>query len=440
MTSPTQEFTSKNLGWMRRHRRQFGLTPDSGKAPRSRAEWADFLSELEADLSKEKFKFDRIKVSQFKRGNKIRQIASTKSLNEVLVIRRINENIRRAYGIKNPNRTALVGTLRQAIREGTKKQILRVDIKSCFESIPRALMLKRLMTDGLVSFQTVSLLARLFEVLEGRASYIKRRGLPRGLAISSTLAEIYLLGIERAIRSLPGVYLVIRYVDDIVIFSSDVNKGVLSEVKRVVGEYRLKLNCSKTKCVTVACECDGGCLHGIFCPCGKKCTCISEDRRFEYLGYSFSFSSRNSKSGINSVKLTLSEQKLKRIKSRIVLSTRAYVSSGDFETYLDRIGYMVANLQLISDDGSRGLSTGLAYTHSEYSIPREMDAAEAGDLTRLNEFLRRSIRFGLKLRPQPPNLVKKAFKYDFVSGYHNKRRVKLSRGQLLKIVECWRHV
>lgn len=112
MTAPTQEFTAKNLGWMRRHRRQFGLSADKGIVPRSREQWAAFLSELESDISNDEFSFPRVKVVSIKRGQKFRQVASTKSLNEVLVLRRINENIRRAYGVKSPNRSSLVRTLR----------------------------------------------------------------------------------------------------------------------------------------------------------------------------------------------------------------------------------------------------------------------------------------------------------------------------------------
>ncbi|QDI04840.1 RNA-directed DNA polymerase [Xanthomonas cerealis pv. cerealis] len=440
MTAPTQEFTAKNLGWMRRHRRQFGLSADEGKVPRTRADWEVFLAELERNLSDEKFSFDRVKVAKVKKGRKFRQIASTKSLNEVLVLRRINENIRRAYGIKNPNRSALVSTIRQAIQESTQKSILRVDIKSCFESIPKSVMLRRLVADGVVSFQTVSLLSRLFLTLEAQAGYESRKGLPRGLAISSTLAEIYLSDLEREIRSLPGVYLVARYVDDIVVISSEIRSDLFAKVRSVVRTSRLKLNVSKTNHITVACDCSAGCNHGVFCPCIKRCECKLETCFMEYLGYSFQFNSRNAISGANVVKVLLSNQKIKKIKSRIFISSRAYAKTGNFELYLKRLNYIVGNLQLISESGNRGLSTGLAYTHSEYSLAREQDASEGGSLTSLNDFLHGSIRFSLKLRPQPPSLAKQAFKYDFLCGYFSRRRVKLSRDEIGIITECWRNV
>lgn len=440
MTSPTQDFTAKNLGWMRRHRRQFGLSADKGKVPRTREEWGIFLANLEGDLSNEDFSFDRAKISRIKRGRKSRQIVSTRSLNEVLVLRRINENIRRAYEIKNPNRSALVRTIGQALQEATKKSILRVDIKSCFESIPKSTMLKRLMADGLVSFHTVSLLSRLFLALESQPGYEKRKGLPRGLAVSSTLAEIYLADLEKKIRSLDGVYLVARYVDDIVVMSSETGADLYAKVRAIARESRLKLNASKTSQVTVACDCADGCNHGIFCSCYKKCQCKAESCEMEYLGYSFHFSNRNENAGVNPLKIMFSKYKMRKIKSRIILSSRSYAISNNFELYLRRLNYIVGNLQLISENGSRGLSTGLAYTHSEYSLDAEQDKSEQGDLTRLNEFIRRSIRFSLKIRPQPASVAQQAFKFNFLSGYFCHRRVKLSREDIQEITECWKNV
>src|SRR5690606_16052635 len=110
-----------------------------------------------------------------------------------------------------------------------------------------------------------------------------------------------------------------RYVDDIVVVSSEIGCDFYAEVRAIAKECGLKLNSSKTSKVIVSCDCDGGCSHGVFCPCFKKCGCTAESRRIEYLGYSFHFSSRNESSGANAVKITLSKQKIKKIKSRIIL-------------------------------------------------------------------------------------------------------------------------
>ncbi len=439
MASPTQEFTSKNLGWMRRFRRQFGLKPDNGPVPRKRQEWVTFLGDLEGHLASESFGFENVRVSQLKRSGKTRQIISTKSLNEVLVLRRMNENIRRAYGVKNASRSALVRTLRQALQEGTRKSILRVDIKSCFESISKAMMMRKLISDGLVSFQTLSLLGKLFNTLDARPAYRKKKGLPRGLALSSTLAEILLLDLERSIRALPGVYLVIRYVDDMVILSSHLDETLHRTVKALAASHRLRLNPKKTELETVACDCDYFCSHGDFCPCKKSCSCDAKALTLEYLGYSFHFSSRNSKA-INPIKVGLSKAKMAKIKTRIALASRAYVLEGDYSLLLNRIAYIVGNLQLMSSEGNRGLSTGLSYTHSEYGVPREEELKD-GDLASLNDFLRNSIRGALKARPPvPPESAADLLKYDFISGFHVKRRVKLTSCELAKIGECWRYV
>lgn len=245
MRPPSQEFSAKNLGWMRRRRRQFGLTPDAAPLPRRRKEWKEFLSALERRVATEDLRFDRTKVAHLSKGGKTRQLVISDSLDEVLVLRRINENIRRAYSVKAPDRDHAIRTLSQALAEGTDKQVFRLDIKSCFESIRLGRVRARLIKDGLVSFQTLALLDEFFGALRANPNYRQKRGLPRGLAISGTLAEIYLTEFESRIRLIEGVYLVLRYVDDLVVVSSRVDASLSKDVKKIASDLRLKFNVKK---------------------------------------------------------------------------------------------------------------------------------------------------------------------------------------------------
>lgn len=440
MVSPSQDFTARNIGWMRRYRRQFGLTPDSGgKVPKEKLEWSKFLGSLESRVAAEKFLFDRLDLAAISKKGKTKQVVATKSLDEVLVLRRMNENIRRSYGIKNPNRDVLLRTLAQALSESTQKNIFRLDIKSCFESISRHKLFAKLVADGMVSYQTLSLLKALFDAMDRMPRKRNRKGLPRGLAISSTLAEIVLNKLERDIRQLPGVYLVVRYVDDIVVITTDLNSDIRRSVRSIASKHRLKLNSKKSELVPISCACDGVCIHGDGCPCIRTCKCEQKKESLEYLGYSLFVSNRNSHDGRNKIEIRLSRSKSSKIKTRIMLAGRDYVKTGDVAMLERRLELLTGNLQMMDSDGKRGLSVGLAYTHSKYSIARDNEWEADGDLARLNSFMRRSLGFCLHLRPVPNDVKIRLYGYCFISGFHSMRRMKLKALQISSVSECWRH-
>jgi len=441
MPSPTQEFTARNLAWARRFRRQFGLTPDNGKLPRKKEEWSEFLDALEARVAADNIGFEGLKSSRISKGGKTRVLVSTRSLDEVLVLRRMNENIRRAYGIKSPNKENLLRTLKQALSENVRKSILRVDIRSCFESISRKKVLDALKREGLVSYQTISLLDALFKRVDSLTPVVNRKGLPRGLAISATLAEIVLSEVEAQIRRLPGVYLVIRYVDDMVIVSSDVRSNLKRMVHDVLRQNRLRLNSAKTRSYVVACNCEPDCKHGHACPCLKSCVCGKQDQEvsysLEYVGYSLMFDKRNNKDRSNEVQIRLSPAKVKKIKSRIFLATRDYIKSADIVLYEKRIKYLMSNFVVISGDGRRGLSTGLSYTHQAYNLPRQREVVEGGDFAALTDFVRAAIRYASNAHLHNRAKCLDMARYSFVSAFHSKRRMKLSAEDLTGIRSCW---
>lgn len=106
-------------------------------------------------------------------------------------MRKINENIRRAYRIKQANRLDTIRQVQQALRETTPKHVIRLDIKSFYESVPRRVLLNRLRADRLVSTRTLDLLTRLLKLV----SHLGTSGLPRGLQVSATLVINAILGL-----------------------------------------------------------------------------------------------------------------------------------------------------------------------------------------------------------------------------------------------------
>lgn len=434
MGKPSQEFTHRQLGWMRRWHSQSHLEAASGQKPANQLEWKDFLARIEQDVAKDRHAFLGLRWHSI-RG---KRALSTNHLEDALVIRKVNDNIRRSYGIAEPNRAALVKTAMQAIRETSPKTIVRIDLKACFESINRRKVLKRLRADSLVSAQTMALLDKIFWQASRRFPGRMPDGIPRGLTISTSLAEIVLRDLDARLRLLPGVYLLLRYVDDLLIFSTSDKISAWSEVVGVIRSMGLKINSTKSSVRRVACDCETQCIHDQVCLCAKKCFC-SRDKPaksdVEYLGYRIIFDSHNGGSK-NAVHCVLSSRKSSRIKTRIIEAINDCSENGDWGLLEKRILYLTGNQKVAGAPGMRGLFNGLAYTHSEYCEPPEYDGV--GTLADLDAFYQAALRRLMVKVCSDEHGKARLRSYSFRSGFAHRRRTKFAAQQVLKIKLCWR--
>lgn len=433
-SKPTQNFTSKTLNWMRRWRSQGHLVSRSGTYPASEQEWSTLLEGITEEIHRDEFTFDRMHTAPIK-GN---VVLTTRYLEEVLVLRKINDNIRRAYGVRQPNRQRLVKTAIQALNENVPKTVVRVDLRKCFESINRTEVLKTIVSDGNVTFQTVALLNSLFEFSSQLSPKLNTKGLPRGVIISSTLAEIKLLDLDRRIRRIPGVYLLLRYVDDLLVFSTSSELKALTDVTSAIESAGLRPNPIKTKPVRIACGCEESCTHGQACPCKKACKCAEQNpelEHVEYLGYKLFFLPHNGKQA-NQIYCALSDRKVAKIKSRIHLAISSYTNSGDHKLLELRMKYLTANQAVHQSLNRRAMFSGLAYTHALYDPPPN-GAAKGNLIADLDQFYRAGLRRLAKTR-KPPN-EDHLLKLSFQSGFDHKRRTKFSAAEMNRIRECWQN-
>ncbi len=433
-SKPTQNFTSKTLNWMRRWRSQGHLVPRSGTYPASEQEWSTLLEGISEAIHRDEFTFDRMHTAAIK-GN---VVLTTRYLEEALVLRKINDNIRRAYGVRQPNRQRLVKTAIQALKETVPKTVVRVDLKKCFESISKTEVIKTIVADGNVTFQTVALLNSLFEISSKLSPKLSIEGLPRGVIISSTLAEIKLLDLDRRIRRIPGVYLLLRYVDDLLVFSTSYESKALAEVTYAIESAGLRPNPKKTTPVRIACQCEESCIHGQTCPCKKSCECVEQNsklKHIEYLGYKLFFLAHNEKHA-NRIYCALSDRKVARIKSRIHLAIASYANSGDHKLLELRMRYLTANQAVHQSPNRRAMFSGLAYTHALYDPPPN-GAASGNLIADLDQFYRAGLRRLAKTK-KPPNEAH-LLRLSFQSGFDHKRRTKFSADEMNRIRWCWQN-
>ncbi|MDE5849130.1 MAG: RNA-directed DNA polymerase [Muribaculaceae bacterium] len=187
----------------------------------------------------------------------------------------IKDDIAKHYKRKPSDRNIIVEQLKRLLDNKLPKCIIRADIKSFFESVPMDKLLKRLENDGYVSTLTMYYLKKISQDVKAKGV----DGLPRGLAFSSYLTEIYLQKADDEIRNLPNLYFYQRYVDDIVmLFSMD---------KKVPPKLRLNEGWKHWKCIKEIFKDEDLTLHE---DGKKKCVIYSGEttkKEFDYLGYKF---------------------------------------------------------------------------------------------------------------------------------------------------------
>lgn len=184
------------------------------KLGRNTNEYVESLKSIAKKINNDSFSFSTINSFQYN-GKIIYKINSPE---ECYTIKKISDNIKRLYKIKFSSKEDIVNQVINILSDTSSYRVFRLDVKEFFESIDFKSVLDKLSADNILSNSSLSKLHNLRQQLP---SYF--RGLPRGLAISSVLAELYMEEIDNIIRSEIGIYLYARYVDDIIIVLHDEN-------------------------------------------------------------------------------------------------------------------------------------------------------------------------------------------------------------------------
>lgn len=166
------------------------------------------------------------------------------SLAEALLTRQVSDSIRRITSVRQSDRNAIVKSLVRLCSEGISFNIVKMDIKSFYESVDVWEIIAALKADAAFSRQSVFVLESFFKSLARQ----QVTGLPRGIGLSATLAEYVMRDFDRKISGHLGVRYYSRYVDDsIAVTSVNVDPEDLIERARSLLPSGLQLNRSKTK-------------------------------------------------------------------------------------------------------------------------------------------------------------------------------------------------
>jgi hypothetical protein len=430
---PTQDFTAQNLFWMKGRKVSESIKKH---APTNRDGWLELANRTEEQIALGTFRFTGIFASDASG----KPALSTSSAADALVLRKINDNIRRAYGIRQTQRGQAVKLARVALSEWTPKGVVSLDLKSCFESITPRKVTEKLRQDAKVSTQTIHLLELFLSQTKKFGTNKYTRGLPRGILVSSTLAELYLRELDEQIARMDGTYLYIRYVDDILVIAARSSQSTFADIASAIQSQGLLLNAAKSKVVDAGCTCAFECEHKTGkCPCQTKCTCqrtVDNLEFIDYLGYRLIFSTGSAVK--NQVCYAMiAKSKATRTKKRVSDTITAYKKSKDFPLLIDGIRYLTSNVTIDRSLRRSRLSSGIAYTYDQYEEPPHPHRFSECSLDSLDVFLRTKIR-GLGVSSNLSYMQRRAIlKHSFVYGHKNKHRASFSRARAQEIRGCW---
>lgn len=316
-------------------------------------EQLDSACKITSDLIyKKEFKIDGIREGTAKG----KRVCSVNDFRSDIVVQKVNDNLRRAYGVSVTPRELIVKQLINLLLDEYPKKIVRLDIKSFFESFDFETIYRKLAIDNKISQETMEFLNELIVSCQDQGS----QGLPRGISVSSTISEIVFQEIDRHIRSIEGVYFYSRFVDDIILFTFKNPRSLRERVSEILAEYGFVLNVDEGKNAIVES------VPGV--------TGLSFSK-FDYLGYEFSVPESNKKAKYLEVRV--SEKKIKKIKTRLIRSVISYSHDSDWELLVDRYKFLTGLSPIYSKARKRtGLNSGLRFSYrciNKYYQLRELD-------------------------------------------------------------------
>lgn len=371
-------------------------------------------------------------LRQFRLGKKLGY--GFTEISDTVIARQLANNLRTAYPITQSNRQFLISNTVSIMKECLAYHVFRYDIQTFYESIDRKLLLERIITDGICTWQTVLLLQRLFDILD----IYEISGLPRGLAVSGALAELRLLPFDQTIRHNNDVFFYGRFVDDVLVITSErMKQAVFDDIVMEALPEELNLhNGEKRSFISVPA------IH----TAKKKNDPVQKFFPFSYLGYKIEISNNTTKgvalgTPLRDVLVDISHNKIQKLQDRLIKSFTNFISSKrrpqDFKLLKNRIRAITGNYEVRDPSTKVAIRTGIYYSY----IHKNSDSDCA--LMKLDRFYRglmfsNQSMLSIRIRNSVSlNRRKMLIGYSFTAGFHEKRFHSFSYKSFEQIKKVW---
>lgn len=329
-----------------------------------------------------------------------------------IVLRYLDKLIKRVYKVKQANRDRIIKQLISILHSTNCFYITKLDISSFYETINTRTLIQRLKDDGIISFQNISYIE---DIIVNKTCGV---GLPRGVSFSSSLSELYLRDFDKFLKSDKRVSYFARYVDDIIIISSedffdDINLYVTEKLK-------LNLNTEKSKIIKID-------------------NSANRSYNFDFLGFSFNINNQLTKKGKEKereLSISIAKSKIDKMKRRIIKSSMIFIKDGNYDDYHNRLRLLLSNYQLDSNQNGI-LMTGIFFNYKYIT--------DFSSLNKINQFknsiLLSNSRLSRKIQSKLKDDEKqKLLKLNILEGFHSKMTIKLSEQKITKLFQELKYV
>jgi len=183
---------------------------------------------------------------QSKGANKNPRIISIPTIRDRLVLRSLSDYTNLIFGdiAKTPIPHKTIGLTKDKIYEGKYETVIRLDIKEFFDSINHEILLS-LLENTIEKREVVSLFEKSIKTPSAspgeKPKSLKGSGVPQGLPISNSLANIFLADIDQQFNKKDIFYA--RYVDDILVLCNKEDaKSLKKEISKYFNDKRLSIH------------------------------------------------------------------------------------------------------------------------------------------------------------------------------------------------------
>lgn len=352
-------------------------------------------------------------------------VFSTPELGDCLLIRQANKILRTFTGRPSFDRDEEVRLLSSLVSTELDAHVLRTDIKNFFDSIRFKDAIECLIELGFDNLSTLKILTSISRICESYGF----DGLPRGLAISSTLADIYMLDFDKRVHDMTLFYS--RYVDDLIMILERARspKQVMKDIRAALPGC-LTTNNGKTQYWDIS---------------------QKPEKGVDYLGYHLAL--RNVASNKRRVQpiltITITSRKIKKTKTRLCQSIAAFNKSSnqvnadvqkEMQLLLQRLQFLTCNTRMKMANRERKVHVGFRYS---YRLCGECDEV-LKQMVELDQFFHgvinsRTYRPAIRMRTMlTKDVLRNINNLSFVHGYKKRISFSLSRQRIAILKRPWR--
>lgn len=329
---------------------------------------------------------------------------------DCLSLRLVDHYLRRIYKVQQSDRSRIVRQLKVILEDSSDLELRKLDIRSFYESIDFDALTAKIRGDMILGYKGI----RILESLAKQAREAGCAGLPRGIGVCATLAEIVGRDIDRHIRNMDGVYYAARYVDDIIIIAER-RQGAAIDASLEEFWPQVRLEANQDKEVTESFD-------------SMPCFC--------YLGYEFSVGVATGKPKRREVSIRIAPSKMQKQKTKISKAFWQYTKDGSFSLLVGRLRYL-SGVQPIAISANGRLCAGNRFNYREISESRSFDALD--DLVR--RITRGEGRLGRIVAARlSPGQAQQLRRISFKTGFEHGLQVHFTRCRAQRLKRVFRNV